>query len=307
MKWIKKGHLYLVDGVEKWCISHCQLPFILTLSDSIIRVYFSSRNKSNQSHTLWVDIDISKLPWKIVNEADYPVLVPGLFGTFDDCGAMGSCIVKHEEQIYMYYTGWNLGQSNLFRLSIGLAISNDGGTTFNKISNGPLMDRNLVDPYLLGSPCVIYDGHLWRMWYVSGQKWELASNGYKHFYHIRYAISKDGLSWERGGRVCIDFKNEYEYAIARPCVIFNNGVFCMWYSYRASKDNESYRIGYAESEDGENWTRLDEKVGIDVSANGWDSKMVCYPWVFKNNDQICMLYNGNDYGKTGFGYAVMVE
>jgi hypothetical protein len=40
-----------------------------------------------------------------------------------------------------------------------------------------------------------------------------------------------------------------------------------------------------------------------VSDSGWDSEMVCYPYVFKHNDNIYMLYNGNRYGLSGFGIA----
>ena len=42
-----------------------------------------------------------------------------------------------------------------------------------------------------------------------------------------------------------------------------------------------------------------------VSAN--TSKMVCYPCVFSCNDKWYMLFNGNGYGKTGFGIARLTE
>ena len=48
-------------------------------------------------------------------------------------------------------------------------------------------------------------------------------------------------------------------------------------------------------------------VGIDVSKNGWDSEMICYPYVFDHKGKRYMLYNGNGYGKTGFGLAVLEQ
>ena len=66
-----------------------------------------------------------------------------------------------------------------------------------------------------------------------------------------------------------------------------------------------YRMGYAESQNGLNWERMDEKVGIDVSATGWDSEMIQYPYVFNHKNKKYMLYNGNDYGKEGAGLAVL--
>lgn len=81
----------------------------------------------------------------------------------------------------------------------------------------------------------------------------------------------------------------------------------MWFSSRADKTNDTYRIRYAESDDGIKWIRKDEEVGINVSDKGWDSEMICYPFVFKHNNSHYMLYNGNSYGKSGIGLAVLEE
>jgi hypothetical protein len=55
------------------------------------------------------------------------------------------------------------------------------------------------------------------------------------------------------------------------------------------------------------WVRDDEQAGIDVSCKGWDSKMQCYPHTFTLDGQVFMLYNGNEFGRTGFGLAVLDE
>jgi hypothetical protein len=73
----------------------------------------------------------------------------------------------------------------------------------------------------------------------------------------------------------------------------------MWYSFRGS----SYRIGYAESQDGVVWDRIDHEAGIDRSPSGWDSEMIEYPYVMDKNGERHMFYNGNGYGQTGIGYA----
>jgi hypothetical protein len=75
----------------------------------------------------------------------------------------------------------------------------------------------------------------------------------------------------------------------------------MWYSYRGKR----YRIGYAESSDGLHWIRKDNETGIHVSRSGWDSKMIEYPFVFDHQGSRYLLYNGNDYGKTGIGLALL--
>jgi hypothetical protein len=143
------------------------------------------------------------------------------------------------------------------------------------------------------------------MWYGSGVGWKKIDNKKQSFYNIKYATSYDGINWDRQGTVCIDFKSSKESNITKPTVIKENGLYKMWYCY-ASID-KLYRIGYAESEDGLNWIRKDEEVGIDVSKSGWDSEMITYPEVFIHKGKKYMLYCGNAYGKEGFGLAELVE
>jgi hypothetical protein len=46
---------------------------------------------------------------------------------------------------------------------------------------------------------------------------------------------------------------------------------------------------------------------FDVSEEGWDSEMMCYPYVFDHKGERYMLYNGNGYGKSGFGIAKLIS
>ena len=86
-----------------------------------------------------------------------------------------------------------------------------------------------------------------------------------------------------------------------PACLKEDGIYKMWYSYRG----QSYRIGYAESADGIRWERKDDLVGLDVSTSGWDSEMIEYPFVFDHGSRRYMLYNGNGFGRSGLGLAVL--
>jgi hypothetical protein len=93
-------------------------------------------------------------------------------------------------------------------------------------------------------------------------------------------------------------------AFSRPTVVADpNGGWRMWFSYR-SGTGKSYRIGEAWSPDCLSWTMLLDPPGIDVSEEGWDSEMIEYPFVLAHGGRLYMLYNGNDYGRTGIGLAV---
>ena len=115
----------------------------------------------------------------------------------------------------------------------------------------------------------------------------------------------DGINWNREGKVAIDYKDDFEYAISVPRIIKDKECYRMWFSSRATKNEPTYRIRYAESLDGIHWNRQADPVGISPSACGWDSEMVCYPFVFDHGVNRYMLYNGNGYGKTGFGLAIL--
>ena len=229
-------------------------------------------------------------------------------GEFDDCGAMVSSVIQSDEKIYLYYTGWNKGGTVPFRNSIGLAISYDNGDSFIKEYVGPILDRSKDDPIFCTQPTVIKEQNLWRMWYSSATTWLITSDKLEPRYHLKYAESNDGINWTRNNHICIDYKDEKEGGIVRPAIIRDSEIYRMWFSYRGCENyrneiNRSYRIGYAESINGIDWNRMDDHAGIDLETNGWDSEMIAYPNIFYFNENYYMLYNGNEFGKTGFGMA----
>jgi predicted GH43/DUF377 family glycosyl hydrolase len=304
MKWLKKGLIYSPDNIKDWMYSHAQLPTADHIEGDIYRIYFASRTKEQRSHIGYVEIDITN-PDNILNVSEEPLLKPGPIGFFDEHGVFPSCIVNLDNRKYMYYIGWNQGvRQPLFYANIGLAISEDGGRTFYRYSKAPVMARGEHDPCLVTSPHVFVEGGIWKMTYVSGVGWEESDGKLKSYYHIKYAESSDGINWKRDGTIAIDFRSKEETNIARSSVIKENGLYKMWYSYVFR--NTPYRMGYAESGDGIHWQRKDDQAGIDVSAGGFDSEMICYPNVVIHQGQKYMFYNGNNFGKEGFGLAVEV-
>jgi hypothetical protein len=229
-------------------------------------------------------------------------------GTFDDSGIMPSWIVNHQNQKYLYYIGWNVKVSVPYHLSIGLAISEDEGRSFRKVSEGPLLDRSIDEPFFNTAPCVLREADAWRMWYVSCTGWETIAGRPEPRYLARYAESTDGIRWQKTSHACIDYSGATD-AIGRPCVYKEDGRYKMLYSYRdvwnyRSDRAQSYRLGYAESADGIAWTRGATEAGIERSESGWDSEMMEYCYMYRYQDRSYLFYNGNGFGKTGIGYAI---
>jgi len=307
MKWIKKGLIFKVEKNHEWMQTHAQVPIVDKIDNERLRIYFGTRDSKNRTLTTYIEVEAEN-PQNILYVHDKPILPLGRLGCFDDAGVMPSDILDFNGKKYFYYLGWNVGHSVRYRVANGLAISEDKGKTFTRVSEGPIMDRNMIDPLAVSTQCVIIDNGVWKMWYMSYVKWEMVNGITEPFYHIKYAESKNCINWKRKGIVCIDFKSDKEAGIARPFVVKENGIYKMWYSTRTSVDyridkTQSYRIGYAESKDGFNWIRKDNEVGINVSEEGWDSEMIAYPYIYRHKKRTYMFYNGNGFGKSGFGYA----
>ena len=199
-------------------------------------------------------------------------------------------------------------------MEIGFAESFDGGVTFIKPGlGGPIISPNVNEPCMIGDAFVLFDRDRFGMWYIYGDKWRVVHDGDEpdRFYRIAYAHSLDGLNWLRDGKYIIKAKTETECQ-ALPTVFTIEGKYHMYFCYRDAHDfrtnsNNAYRLGYAYSYDGFNWTRNDEEAGIDVTPGSWDSDMMCYPHVFECNGNYYMLYNGNEFGKYGFGAAKLIK
>lgn len=298
MRWRKLGQIFSPDNTHDWMRSHAANTFAERIDGDLYRIYFSTRGENNRSSVGWAEIDLRE-PTRVIRVSDQPVVIPGAPGTFDDSGASMACIVTDGDVRFLYYLGWNLGVTVPWRNSIGLAISSGKDAPFIKWSQAPVMDRGPTDPFSISYPWILRDQSLWRMWYGSNLSWGAEQRDMAHL--IKYAESDDGIHWRRDGRIAIPFASENEYAMSKPCVIREDGCYRMWYSFRG----DTYRIGYAESPDGLEWTRLDHLAGIEPSVSGWDSECVEYPNVFRHGDDRYMLYNGNGYGRTGFGIAIL--
>lgn len=310
MRWIKQGIIFVPDGYNPNMVSHATIPFAEISDLGTVRIYFSSRNKKGQSLPFYLELNPNNLKEIISIKLD-PLFALGDLGTFDDNGIMPSSIVTYGNKKYMYYIGWNPQVTVSYRLSIGLAISEDFGKTFIKFSKGPVCDRSINEPFFNTAPFIMIERNIWKMWYISCTGWKKINNYPEPQYHIKYAESVDGINWDKKGIACIDY-DDFTEAFGRPSVLKENGRYKMWYShrkisnYRTSRNN-SYRIGYAESDDGIKWERKDSQVGIEKSDDGWDSEMIEYCHVLDINGKKHMFYNGNGFGRTGFGYAVLEE
>lgn len=306
MKWLKKGKIYSASGEYVFDNTHCHKPTPLLIDKDRIRIYFGVRDIKNKTRTTFIDVRRDN-PSEIIYIHNKPVLGLGKIGAFDDSGANVSSVIARDGKIYMYYIGWNPSTTVHTRNAIGLAVSRDGGVTFERAYDGSILDRNKDEPYYTGAVDVKFHEGKWMMWYTSGTEWKMINDKPEIWYHIKYAHSENGIDWTRDNISCIPPQDEQE-ATARPSVVIQDNRYKMWFSKRSivnfrHDSKAQYRAGYAVSKDGIEWVRDDSSAGIDVSGDGWDSEAIAYPYVLDVGEKMYMFYNGNGFGRTGFGYA----
>jgi predicted GH43/DUF377 family glycosyl hydrolase len=303
MKWIKKGLVYGPDGRHSWARHSALTPTPVLLDNQTIRVYAGFRNESGVSRIGFVDVSAED-PSKIQYVSEDPVIDVGLPGTFDDNGVILGDIIKHDNRLFMYYVGFQLVNKVKFLAFTGFATSTDGGNSFQKYSHAPILDRSHKELYFRAIHSIIFENGVWKAWCGVGSDWEWIDDKPFPKYHIRYYESHNGVNFPEEGHICFDFgKNEYR--LGRPRVIKDGELYRMFYTIGTlSKD---YYSGYAESKNGIDWVRKDHLIGIEKSSDGWDSEMLCYPSIIESHGKIFMFYNGNEYGRAGFGYAELQE
>jgi hypothetical protein len=315
MKWRKLGKLF--DPTEHVLPGRCkefaQSPQTLVLDDRV-RIYFSTRERDETSKYLSyiAFVDFSRDMTRLLGVSDQVVMPLGGLGCFDEHGIFPINVLRDGDRVLAYTTGWNRKVSVPADASIGLAISHDDGRTFRRHGAGPVLSASLHEPFLVADAFVQRYGNAYHMWYIYGTKWErfVSSEPPDRVYKIAHATSEDGIHWRRGSKKIIADRLNADECQALPTILHSGGLYHMYFCYRQAygfrhDSRRAYRIGYAYSSDLESWTRDDGLAGLDVSSEGWDSQMQCYPHIFECDGKIHLLYNGNEFGRYGFGLAIL--
>ncbi|MDQ0649996.1 hypothetical protein [Pseudomonas cedrina] len=304
MKWNKLGHVFSQSGIDDWKSNSALTPMPILLNENVIRIYAGFRDKEGISRIGYVDVCAND-PTLVLGVSEQPVLDRGRDGCFDDNGVIMGDIVRVGDTLRMYYVGFQLVKRAKFLAFTGLAESSDGGNTFQRVSEAPVMDRAHGGTTIRAIHSVLFEDGVWKAWYAVGDSWELIKGKYFPNYNIWYTESADGVVFDRPGIKCIDVEGD-EYRIGRPSVYKNNDVYYMFYT-KGSTSGEDYFPGVAISTDGKSWTRCDAEFGLTLSPEGFDSIHLCYPRLVNASGKIFCFYNGNNMGAEGFGVAELVE
>ena len=303
--WRPLGRVFSPTAGGPWCVSHASYPTALPLADGNVRVFYSTRDASNRSSTASIDLMIDGDRFEVLGPPRGPLLTPGTRGSFDADGVTVSSVIAHDGKLHAFYLGWTVLVHVPFTNFIGVAVSEDGGETFHRCLSVPVVGRSPENPLSAGYPFVLRDGAGWRMWFGSHLSW--GPQGMEMLHVIKEARSLDLVQWTPSDAVVVDVAgatDPAEFAISRPVILREpDNSLSMWYARR----RPHYELGFARSVDGNRWQRRDQDLRFVGTPEAWEDKERTYPFVFDHDGRRYMLYNGNGYGREGFGIAILEE
>lgn len=305
MKWRKHGIVYAPGGSVSWARSHAMIPTPVLLSPTLLRVYCTFCDEHMVGRPGFVDLNPDN-PMQVLNVSKAPLFDIGRPGTFDENGILPCAVVPVGHQYYMYYVGFELGTKIRYRLLTGLAVSDDGGHTFSKIRQTPVLERSDAELYFRCGPFALWQDDHMRLWYIAGSEWTEVNGKQMPVYVMKYQESADGRIWADEGRLSLALEDEDEHGFGRPWVVRRGARDYQLYFSVRKRSVAAYRLGYAESTNGIDWVRKDHEMGLDVSPGGFDSDAIMYAAVITIGNKTWCFYNGNDFGRDGFALAELI-
>ena len=306
MKWEKLGLVFAPDGSNAWAKTHAMVPTPVILPDGTLRVYCTCCDDAFIGRTGYVDLDPDD-PRKVIAISPQPVLDIGADGCFDENGVIACSVTATPDGLVMFYAGYELGTKIRYRLLTGAALSLDGGSTFQRMKTTPVLERTPQELYFRCGPFVVYADGKFKLWYIGGSDWLEVNGKSMPVYELSYLESMSAICWPSQAVRALSITEEDEHGFGRPWVVQRAADdYQLFYSIR-KKSVAAYRMGYASSKDGLHWRRQDDLIGLDISAEGFDSKAIMYAAVILVKGVTYCFYNGNDFGRDGFALARLID
>ncbi|ACC71478.1 hypothetical protein PPMP20_12500 [Paraburkholderia phymatum] len=305
MQWLKRGLVYRTDQDAPAGTVRAMVPTPLLIDDRTIRIFLTVCDGDNVGRPYFVDVDASD-PTKIIGKSTGPLMRTGAPGAFDERGIVCAQILRNTDgTLMMYYSGFERSDSVRYKIFMGLAKSVDNGESFVRVQDSPILGPTEAESMFRCAPFVIATERGYQMWYTAGSSWEVVGGKEVPRYSLKYLESTDGIDWASEGVPCMRFGPD-EHGIGRPWITKSpEGKYQLYYSVRRIS-LAAYRLGYAESDNGLDWNRMDDQLGLDVSPGSFDSDGMSYTALINAGDKTYCFYNGNGFGRDGFAVAELI-
>ncbi|MCX6141583.1 MAG: hypothetical protein NTZ35_00035 [Ignavibacteriales bacterium] len=194
-----------------------------------------------------------------------------------------------------YSTGYNLSVSKVDTLWIAHASSLDGihwtktGPVFEPGASGSWRDKGAI------SPCVLFDGGIYKMWFVGSK------NPFQYQNGIGYATSQDGVKWSVEPQPVLPLTSSIG-ATWHPSVVKKDNVYYLFVGVSASSSIYSGDVVLLTSLDGRSW----QNRGVVFSAHGdlpWQRSGILPSEVIYDENRFKMFFTAMNVQSFSIGYA----
>lgn len=293
--WHKYENNPVMEGPDAW-YDECWNPQVIEESGTF-KMWFSARASGDPTSIGYAE-STDGIDWVV---SDHPVIPAGMPGSWDRYREAGN-VINVNDTLKMWYSGSS--DDFVYNISIGYAWSVDN-------IEWHVLDTAVLKKGEPGSweetgvfmPCIHFDGETYHMWYHG-----FTNAGPYDPGSIGYATSPDGINWTRDTLnnpvLSIAPQTFFSAWIIPNCVLYLNDEYQLWFTGK-SEQNSHFRIGYANSADGINWTVQNDSLPVlNVGLIGeWDDQWVCYSSVIFHDDMYKMWYHGRHMSIDRIGYA----
>lgn len=302
MHWQKKGLVYKPQNEAPWWMSHGMAPAAIMYNAQTIRIYQGCLDANGISRIGFIDVAADN-PCDVVLKSTTPVLDLGEPGCFDDNGVFPGHVYQYAGKVYLYYTGFQKLDKIPFTNFGGLAISEDGGNTFVRVSKAPVMDRADEGLFTRAGTSVIVEDGVYKSCYSAGSEWAFVAGKKRPVYEVYFLESLNGIDFPKRGKCIVPCNHAVEHGLGRPQIVKIKNDYYVFYTRRLL--NFRYHMGVATSKDLKTWVRIDEWLStIRFGEEGdFDNQMVYFPCVLNTGEKTYLFYSGNNFGRDGLGYA----
>ena len=279
--------------------SHAMLPTPWMCGSEIL-VLFSACDAGLRGRIFVAKLRASA-PYDLIGVDEKPLLDVGAAGAFDADGVNPSCLVDRGDELLLYYIGWARGPAERpYTLIAGIARSMDGGRSFEKL--GQMLPLSESESLFRTAPYVFPNAGGWASLYIGGSRFIEGAGGKRlPIYSLRYVESEDGYSWPSSGRELLTPDlDRGELGFGRP-VLYGEGASAkLVISVRTIA---GYQLCAAPWNNG-NPRRADLVPLIETGPEAWDCDSTSFGAFCQVAEDELLFYNGNEFGRTGFGLAV---
>jgi predicted GH43/DUF377 family glycosyl hydrolase len=306
MRWQKHGLIAQPDHWRPWWRTHAQAPSAILLDEQTIRVFVGAWDELFVPRIGSIDLDADD-PSRVLGWSENPVLDVGRDGCFDEAGVFPAHVLKVGDWVYFYYTGFQEGQKIRHYNFGGLALSQDGGRTFRRVSEAPVLDRTDEGLFVRAGQSILIEDAVFRTVYSAGSGWTHVGGKDRPNYDVFYQESPDGVTYAKAGQRILQADTTVEHGLGRPQLVKIRGRYYIFYTRRTL--DMKYHMGCAVSDDCQHWTRMDAWLGEGIphgQPGAFDCDMVYFPCVLDTGRKTFLFYSGNYFGQGGLGYAELI-